>query len=262
MRGYGLGILGMRKAPRLRRRGPFWPAIPLAPFVLQWNPRHPTPRTRPRMSRQRYILECLVLLAVLACVPGLHAAAPADGEPDYRGQVRRYVPTPLAGKRPNFVNHIAQTPLRHFCEETAVLARLWQWTGRAEYAEEARQRLDRPAGRVGTPASAGQAVEAGVLLLRLSDHRRLSAAPRGRATRRRSSSGVSAASPARPTSPRKKGRSTRPSPGRRVWHGPRRPCPTCPRPPPGARRPRRSWNQWRQPGRHERRTPPPTTASP
>ena len=51
------------------------------------------------------------------------------------------MPPPLAGKRSNFVDRIAQTPLRHFCEEMAVLARLWQMTGRAEYAEEACQRL-------------------------------------------------------------------------------------------------------------------------
>ncbi len=114
---------------------------PPPPFVLQWNARHPTPGNRLRMSRQRHTLECLVLLAVSLRVPGLQAAVPADGEPDYRGQVRRYVPTPLAGKRPNFVDHIAQTPLRHFCEETAVLARLWQRTGRAEDAEQSRQRL-------------------------------------------------------------------------------------------------------------------------
>lgn len=82
-----------------------------------------------------------VLLAAAVCTLPRPAAATAPSEPDYRGQVCRYVPIPLAGKRPNFVDRIAQGPLRGFCEETAVAARLWQWTGRAEYAEEACQRL-------------------------------------------------------------------------------------------------------------------------
>ncbi len=82
-----------------------------------------------------------VLLAAAVCALPHPATAAPPREPDYRGQVCRYVPIPLAGKRPNFVDRIAQGPLRGFCEETAVAARLWQWTGRAEYAEEACQRL-------------------------------------------------------------------------------------------------------------------------
>ena len=86
-------------------------------------------------------LSWAVLLAAAVCTLPHPATAVPPREPDYRGQVCRYVPIPLAGKRPNFVDRIAQGPLRGFCEETAVAARLWQWTGRAEYAEEACQRL-------------------------------------------------------------------------------------------------------------------------
>jgi hypothetical protein len=62
-------------------------------------------------------------------------------EPDYRAEVQKYVPLPLAGRRPDFADRIARTPLRRFCEETAVLVRMGQWTGRTEYTDEARQRL-------------------------------------------------------------------------------------------------------------------------
>jgi hypothetical protein len=104
------------------------------------------------MSRQCCKSRWAVLLAVALCT-GCRDQAPhgarlvspcaaaAPSEPDYRAEVRRYVPTPLAGTRPNFVDRIAQGPLRGFCEEMAVAARLWQGTGRAEYAEEACQRL-------------------------------------------------------------------------------------------------------------------------
>ena len=51
------------------------------------------------------------------------------------------MPPPLAGERPDFTDRIERGPLRRFCEETAVLARLWQASQRPEYAESARQRL-------------------------------------------------------------------------------------------------------------------------
>jgi hypothetical protein len=62
-------------------------------------------------------------------------------EPDYYGLVQRYVPVPLAGKRPDFADRIERGPLRRHCEEMAVLARLWQATGRDGYADASRQRL-------------------------------------------------------------------------------------------------------------------------
>ena len=79
---------------------------------------------------------CISLLLTLLFTVPLFAA-----EPDYLACVRRHVPLPLAGRRPDFVDRVAQKPLRPYCEETAVLARLGEWTGRREYAEEAQQRL-------------------------------------------------------------------------------------------------------------------------
>jgi hypothetical protein len=73
--------------------------------------------------------------------PSLESPHALANQPDYRSQVLKYVRLPVAGRRPDFVERIDHKPLRHFCEETAVLVRAWQWTGRGEYAEEARQRL-------------------------------------------------------------------------------------------------------------------------
>lgn len=85
-----------------------------------------------------------LLLPVVALGPALalsQTTEPPYIEPDYRAPVYQYVPLPLAGKRPDFSDRIERGPLRRFSEETAVLAHLWQWSGRPEYAEATRQRL-------------------------------------------------------------------------------------------------------------------------
>jgi hypothetical protein len=75
------------------------------------------------------------------CRAAAEPASPPLGEPNYWGLVERYVPIPLAGKRPDFADRIERGPLRRHCEEMAVLARLWQATGRGDYAEASRERL-------------------------------------------------------------------------------------------------------------------------
>lgn len=81
-----------------------------------------------------------LLLSSSPRADGADSATPI-AEPNYRAEVQRFVPVPLAGKRPNYADRIERGPLRRFSEETAVVARLWKWTARPEYAEDARQRL-------------------------------------------------------------------------------------------------------------------------
>ena len=82
----------------------------------------------------------LALLVAWCCRVG-PCRPPRPAEPDYRGLVERYLPAGPPGKRPDFADRLDRGPLRRHCEEMAVLARLWQATGRAEYADAARQRL-------------------------------------------------------------------------------------------------------------------------
>ena len=176
---------------------------------------------------------------VLSIITLLVSVPLSASEPDYSACVRRYVPLPVAGHRPDFVDRVAQKPLRQFCEETAVLARLGQWTGRREYSEEAQQRLvalldvwevqrkpGKPWRRVDFFSAypiidAYRVLHAGGQLDDEFERRFRRFAPEAFFAQ-------------------EEGPFNQASPGRRGLPGRRKRFPNCPRPPDGARRPKKS----------------------